>query len=410
MPFKYPYSNFHELNLDWIIEKVKSLDETVKNFIAKYKPPVPGLSDIDWVNAVAYGADPTGGQDSTAAINTAIAAADGRAVYLPTGAYVANGEIALAFFICAPNVTVNGSAPGVFLRGACLAIGKPFGIGDPKWLEAIREFSTSISRFFVTSDRGKIAGVFGSRSSDTPLSGDMGTIGVEAIGVNDNTQVFNSSWGLYAEGRRRGGKGNAYGVEIDVEDTAGDCTEITPNGVIPTDGNGIVCNLNLSSGQGDPNNAGKNVSAAILIHKNPGAFKHGIVFLEGAIEGNAIFLPTGARISWANGSYDDEGKCVRMRVIDDPLNSARLVLSKVGGPDSGNLIGRIEVQSGNTVMGGINFFKESANTCSARIFSLKDGVERDTIFDGTSINMTGENGTRYNIRINNDGQIVADPV
>lgn len=409
-PFKYPYTNFHELNLDWIVEKVKDLEETVKNFIAKYKPPVPGLSDIDWVNVVAYGADPSGEIDSTLAINAAVSAAEGRAVYFPTGSYAANGEINSAFFICAPNVTINGSTPGVFLQGGCLSIGKPFEIGNPKWLELIRQFSTSISRFSVTSDNGKIAGVFGSKSSDTNIPGDMGTIGVESIGINDNTQVFNSAWGMYAEGRRKGGKGNAYGMEIDVEDTAGDCAEITPDGAIPTDGKGIVCNINLSSGQGNANNAGKNASAAVIIHKNPGGFKHGIVFLDGAVSGNAIFLPSRSKIAWVNGAYDNDSKCVRRMATEKALDAPTIELTKSGGPESGSLIGRIEVKSGDTVMGGLNFFKDATDTCSVRIFSVKDGVERDTIFDGNSINMMGENGSRYIIRINSAGQIVADPV
>ena len=28
---KYPYTNFHGLNLDWILEKVKELDDKVNN-------------------------------------------------------------------------------------------------------------------------------------------------------------------------------------------------------------------------------------------------------------------------------------------------------------------------------------------------------------------------------------------
>lgn len=31
-PFhKYPYSNFHELNLDWILNKIKEIEEQIKN-------------------------------------------------------------------------------------------------------------------------------------------------------------------------------------------------------------------------------------------------------------------------------------------------------------------------------------------------------------------------------------------
>lgn len=31
---KYPYTDFHELNLDWVLEKIKSVENTVNNFVA----------------------------------------------------------------------------------------------------------------------------------------------------------------------------------------------------------------------------------------------------------------------------------------------------------------------------------------------------------------------------------------
>lgn len=42
----YPYTDMHELNLDWIIEKIKSLDGTVKNFI--------NLNKIKYANPIAW--------------------------------------------------------------------------------------------------------------------------------------------------------------------------------------------------------------------------------------------------------------------------------------------------------------------------------------------------------------------
>lgn len=37
---KYPYTDFHELNLDWILKKVNDMDITIKDFIRTYSNPV----------------------------------------------------------------------------------------------------------------------------------------------------------------------------------------------------------------------------------------------------------------------------------------------------------------------------------------------------------------------------------
>ena len=33
---KYPYTNFHELNLDWIIEKIKELNDGIYTLVDSY--------------------------------------------------------------------------------------------------------------------------------------------------------------------------------------------------------------------------------------------------------------------------------------------------------------------------------------------------------------------------------------
>ena len=41
---QFPYTNFHELNLDWLIKLIKELENTVNNFVAlntiKYADPI----------------------------------------------------------------------------------------------------------------------------------------------------------------------------------------------------------------------------------------------------------------------------------------------------------------------------------------------------------------------------------
>lgn len=47
---KYPYTNLHELNLDWIIEKVKKVENIVEDFVAYNKITFAGT----WDPSIAY--------------------------------------------------------------------------------------------------------------------------------------------------------------------------------------------------------------------------------------------------------------------------------------------------------------------------------------------------------------------
>ena len=62
-PFKYPYTNFHELNLDWILQKVKEVDNRVNSLVT---------SEGNFVTPEQYGAVADGQADDTAAINSAV--------------------------------------------------------------------------------------------------------------------------------------------------------------------------------------------------------------------------------------------------------------------------------------------------------------------------------------------------
>jgi len=68
---------------------------------------------VDWLNAVtAYGADPTGGSDSTTAIQNALSAipAGGGTVYLPAGTYLLNTASFLSVAIAGTRLTGAGIA------------------------------------------------------------------------------------------------------------------------------------------------------------------------------------------------------------------------------------------------------------------------------------------------------------
>ena len=53
LPFnKYPYTDFHEMNLDWIVGKLKDLDtDTIKKLLAEMYEKLQGeIDDIDtWI-------------------------------------------------------------------------------------------------------------------------------------------------------------------------------------------------------------------------------------------------------------------------------------------------------------------------------------------------------------------------
>lgn len=76
----------------------------VKTFI--HPPVMPS-----WVDVLAKGADPTGGVDSTAALNDAVTAGAGGTVYVPKGTYKVSGSIFLP-----SNTTLYG--PGTMLVAA----------------------------------------------------------------------------------------------------------------------------------------------------------------------------------------------------------------------------------------------------------------------------------------------------
>lgn len=47
---KYPYTDFHELNLDWIIAKLKEMGETITSFVKNYRNPVVVTDGSEIVN------------------------------------------------------------------------------------------------------------------------------------------------------------------------------------------------------------------------------------------------------------------------------------------------------------------------------------------------------------------------
>lgn len=94
---QFPYTNFHNLNLDWIVGKIKENATNLENattaipaLIADAVKNIVINQDIDVITPQLFGAIADGVTDCTAAINTAIEEASKRngIVYLPSGTYL----------------------------------------------------------------------------------------------------------------------------------------------------------------------------------------------------------------------------------------------------------------------------------------------------------------------------------
>jgi hypothetical protein len=78
----------------------------------------PSWRNLEFFNIVDFGADPTGGVDSTAAINAAISAAPaGSLIWVPIGYYVISSTIVLSkpLNFCAPNGSTSGAGYAAFV-------------------------------------------------------------------------------------------------------------------------------------------------------------------------------------------------------------------------------------------------------------------------------------------------------
>ena len=118
----FPYSNFHQLNLDWILSTIKDLSknydnlrDTVNNFISQFDDNLTGTVKtilLSWVddgtlnnlltqisqsviNAVICGIDNTGGKDVGEDITNLLSNFTGRKIYFPAGTYKINTSVTM---------------------------------------------------------------------------------------------------------------------------------------------------------------------------------------------------------------------------------------------------------------------------------------------------------------------------
>ena len=168
------------------------------------------------------------------------------------------------------------------------------------WPETVRPPSVSIASLSSVSN-GFVGILAASRTSDNPLgAGTMGTIGFEAVVLNDKTSALQYAWGSYIDVTRGSGGGTTHGQEIDTINR-GSTVDVT-TASFPM---GLTAGSWLSCGGGWPIGETNPCSAALVVLDNPQKFRRGIVFRNTALDGVTATTGTGPAITLARGHRID---------------------------------------------------------------------------------------------------------
>lgn len=162
------------------------------------------------------------------------------------------------------------------------------------WLELTRGSTTNNAQFVVLSQIGQGAIIGGSRTSDSGLAGSMGSIGVQAWGINDNTVNIQTTYGAYIEARRLAGAGPTHGFEVDVVNF-GTVVSLQPYNMFQA---GLTAGAWIASGGEYTTNR---ASAAIAITNNGSTWDKGIIFHSTSLEGTDGITGSGTAMEMAKG-------------------------------------------------------------------------------------------------------------
>lgn len=149
--------------------------------------------------------------------------------------------------------------------------------GDPSgWLETYRPNALGLAQIAGVSVG--MNGVLGaSRSSGNAIDGNMGTIGVQAFAINDNTAHVQSAYATYIEATKMPGAGTTHAIEFDIVNR-GLLVQIDPHlAQIP---DGITPGIWAASGGEVAANPG---TAALVTVNNGAKWDKGVVFLAGSL-------------------------------------------------------------------------------------------------------------------------------
>lgn len=295
-PFRYPYTNFHELNLDWIIETCR---QAINLASSKDKP-----DSAVFVDVTDYGAIGDGRTDCTPAINQAItvALAGGKILYFPAGNYAVLSGINFG------GVTLKSREANVgALFNSYVTIdssGRHITIGADENLIDNRSVVEYCNALF-NSPIGEVSIL--ATAHTKALDGRAG-FPVASMGFAVADDAANNSavvGGYFESGKKANSSSTIEGVEIDLSSNV-EGSRVTPYAKPSTSSNAVI-GLVLSNGVEHKGAAGadaKKASCAILIHSNPETFNKGIVFGQGSTP-EAISLPEGCAIAFykTDGSY-----------------------------------------------------------------------------------------------------------
>lgn len=299
---QFPYTNFHSLNLNWFLQEMEKLKKYVENYTAVNKVGYAGIWDItrnypQWsivtdhnnsylsLEPVPHGVDIT---EEKYWLH--LADLDPR-----IGPIIENLQTLNAFMAKIEEFfTMEGENISTTKN---ISTSENFTAGDSR--DSFEEYVTGSSIYGSVDGNSKSGriGVFGgSKSSD--LGGSPGyPLGVMGLAVGDVPGATVGAGYFHMIRTPNATPGASVGVEIDC-DVQTTTQDMHPN----TEPNELYAGgLTISNGGGDHTSGNSSpLSSAILVNRNPGKFKKGIVFKEGSVTEEAICLPanSGHRIGW----------------------------------------------------------------------------------------------------------------
>lgn len=117
-PFEYPYTNFHELNLDWILNEIKNVDAKIANAFRNANVQFAS----PYIDVFALGVDNTGITDVSSKLAEIIdTAPNGACIFFKEGIYRIDSPIVinkpLAILGCGRGSILNAASGGILVKG-----------------------------------------------------------------------------------------------------------------------------------------------------------------------------------------------------------------------------------------------------------------------------------------------------